>query len=93
MFRQANFEVLFQPEFQDIGEVKVGPGEVAKLVCKVKASPDPDVVWMKVDEDGKAEEINCKADEKWQRFAVFRLQFVPFLDRRMSLPTTREFSC
>lgn len=65
--RQANFDVLFQPEFDKVNEVKVGPGEVAKVICRVKASPDPDIVWMKVDESGQAEEIDCKANAKWER--------------------------
>ena len=68
MFWQANFEVLFEPEFGDIEEVKVGPGEVAKVVCKVKASPLPDVVWTKLDEAGVPEEIDVKTKEKFARF-------------------------
>ncbi len=50
-----------------MGEFKVGPGEEAKVVCRVKASPDPDIFWAKVGEDGKLEKVDIKADPKWQR--------------------------
>ncbi len=60
--------MLYQPEFQDMPDAKAGPGELAKVVCRVRASPDPDVFWAKKGEDGKLEKIDTKADKKWQRW-------------------------
>ena len=59
--------MLFQPEFQKMGEFKAGPGDVAKVVCRVRASPDPDVFWAKKDADGKAVKVDKKADKKFER--------------------------
>ena len=64
---QADFGVLFQPEIQKIAEVKAGPGDAAKVVAKVRASPDPDIFWAKKNKEGKIEKIDVKADKKWDR--------------------------
>ena len=64
---QATFDVLFQPEFQKMGEFKAGPGDVAKVVAKVRASPDPDVFWAKKGADGKAVKVDKKVDKKFER--------------------------
>lgn len=64
---KADFDVLFAPEFKPMGEFKAGPGDVAKVVCKVRASPDPDVFWAKKNPEGKIEKIDVKADKKWDR--------------------------
>ncbi len=59
--------MLFQPEFDKMPDSKAGPGDVAKVVCRVKASPDPDVFWAKKGEDGKMEKIEPKGNKKWER--------------------------
>ena len=38
-FFQANLEVQFPPEVQELGEFKAGPGDVAMLVAKIRAFP------------------------------------------------------
>ena len=60
--------MLYEPEFQPVSEFKAGPGDVAKIVCKVRGSPDPDVFWARKGADGKPEKIEKKAgDKKWER--------------------------
>jgi len=39
LFFQANLEVQFPPEVQELGEFKAGPGDVAMLVAKIRAFP------------------------------------------------------
>ena len=39
VFFQANLEVQFPPEVQELGEFKAGPGDVAMLVAKIRAFP------------------------------------------------------
>ena len=66
-------DVLYPPEFQQSqAEFKAGPGDTAKLVCKVKAAPDPDVIWNRKSEDGKVEKIDKKVggDKKWDRYEL-----------------------
>ena len=63
---QATLDVLFEPEFDASKEYKAGPGDLAKVVVKVRASPDPDVFWAKKDAEGKVEKIE-KKDKKWER--------------------------
>ena len=51
-----------------MGEFKAGPGDLAKVVAKVRASPDPDIFWAKKTKEGKIEKIDVKADKKkWDR--------------------------
>ena len=45
-------------------DAKAGPGDVAKLVCRLKGAPEPDVFWAKKGTDGKPEKIDTKADKK-----------------------------
>eukprot|EP00094_Tigriopus_californicus_P003329 TCALIF_03202-PA protein Name:"Similar to unc-89 Muscle M-line assembly protein unc-89 (Caenorhabditis elegans)" AED:0.27 eAED:0.27 QI:0/0.83/0.76/0.92/0.91/0.88/25/216/2842 len=65
--REAALDVLYEPEFETMGEFKAGPGDVAKVVCRVKASPDPDIFWSRKGEDGKVEKIEIKPGSKWER--------------------------
>lgn len=62
--------MLYEPEFETMGEFKAGPGDVAKVVCRVKASPDPDIFWSRKGEDGKVEKIEIKPGSKWERFVL-----------------------
>lgn len=73
---QADLEVQFAPEVQEIGEAKAGPGDEAKISAKIRAFPDADVTWYKVTpavegEEGserKTEKIDKSEDKKWDRY-------------------------
>lgn len=63
--------MLFPPEFAPVSDFKAGPGETAKIAIKVKASPDPDLEWFRLNADEKPEKID-KKDKKWERYATAR---------------------
>lgn len=59
---------MYEPEFQPLTEFKAGPGDVAKIVCKVRASPGADVFFARMDKDGKPEKIEKKAGDKTKKW-------------------------
>ena len=65
---QASLEVVFPPEVQGMGEFKAGPGDVAKLSIRVRAFPDAEVEWSKIEGEGE-EAKPVKIDPKDKQFA------------------------
>ncbi len=67
-FFQASLEVVFPPEIQGMGEFKAGPGDVARLAIKVRAFPEAELEWFKLEGEGE-EAKQEKVDPKEKKFA------------------------
>jgi hypothetical protein len=51
-----------------MGEFKAGPGDVARLAVKVRAFPEADVEWQKIEGEGEEAKPE-KIDPKEKKFA------------------------